>query len=377
MITAPPVIPVPGIRVVVAGGHSAGHIEPTMNFADALKRLEPSAEVTALGTVRGLDTTLIPQRGYPLELIPPVPFHRKINKGFFQIPGNLRRSIQAAGDVLERTRAEAIVGFGGYVALPGYLAARRRGLPIVVHEANARPGVANKIAARFTEFVFTASPSVVLPHAVPIGIPLRPAIASLDRAALRAEARQHFGLPAGGPVLMVTGGSQGAQAINTAVAAAAPALRAAGIAVLHITGPQNTVDAEDSPGYRVVKYVNQMQYAYAAADFVICRSGAMTVAELSAVGLPAAYVPLPLRGGEQRFNAVPVVQAGGAIVVDNADLSAAWIEAELIPRLRDPVTVQRMAAAASQAGARDADVVLARYVLSIVEERRRFGRGKK
>ena len=190
-------------RVVVAGGHSAGHIEPAMNFADALRRLEPTAEITAFGTVRGLDTTLIPARGYPLELIPPVPLPRKLNRALLQTPGRLRDSVLAAGAVLDRVRAEVVVGFGGYVAVPAYLAARRQGLPIVVHEANARPGVANRLAARMTTHEFTAAPSVRLAHATAIGIPLRPAITGLDRPALRDAARQRFGLRPDGPVLMV------------------------------------------------------------------------------------------------------------------------------------------------------------------------------
>jgi UDP-N-acetylglucosamine--N-acetylmuramyl-(pentapeptide) pyrophosphoryl-undecaprenol N-acetylglucosamine transferase len=362
-------------RVVVAGGHSAGHIEPAMNFADALRRLEPSAEITALGTVRGLDTTLIPARGYPLELIPPVPLQRKINRALFATPGKLRDSIRAAGDVLDRVQAEVVVGFGGYVAMPAYLAARRRDIPIVVHEANARPGVANRVAARMTTHVFTASPGVKLAHATPIGIPLRPAIAELDRAALRAEARARFGLDPDATALMVTGGSQGARAINWAVSGAANALRAAGVQVLHISGPENVVDVPPgSPPYVVVPYVDGMQYAYAAVDFVVCRSGAMTCAELGAVGLPAVYVPLPLRGGEQRLNAEAIASAGGAVIVDNDEFTPAWVEANLLPIISDPARVAAMSAAATRAGARDADVVLARHVLSVVAERRRFAR---
>jgi len=355
------------VRIVVAGGHSAGHIEPAMNFADALRRLEPSAEITALGTVRGLDTTLIPARGYPLELIPPVPLQRKVNKALFQTPLRLRDSVRAAGEVLDRVRAEAVVGFGGYVAMPAYVAARRRHLPIVVHEANARPGVANRVAARLTPHVFTASPGVRLSHATAVGIPLRPAIADLDRAALRAEARRRFGLDQDGPVLMVTGGSQGAQAINRAIAGAAEALRRAGVQVLHVVGPQNAVEVPPgAPPYVVVPFVAEMQYAYAAADFVVCRSGAMTCAELGAVGLPAVYVPLPLRGGEQRLNAEPIAAAGGAVIVENEAFTPEWVEANLIPIVTDPARVAEMAAAAGRAGARDADVVLARHVLDIV-----------
>ncbi len=342
-----------------------------MNFADALRRLEPAAEITALGTVRGLDTTLIPARGYQLELIPPVPLPRELNRALLRTPGRLRDSVRTAGAVLDRVRAEVVVGFGGYVAGPAYLAARRRGLPIVVHEANARPGVANRLAARMTAHVFTAAPGVRLANATAIGIPLRPAITGLDRPALRDAARQRFGLRPGGPVLMVTGGSQGALVINAAVSGAARALRAAGVQVLHIAGPRHVVEVPDGdPPYVVVPYVDEMQYAYAAADFVLCRSGAMTCAELAAVGLPAVYVPLPDRGAEQRLNAEPVVAAGGALFVDDADLDPAWIETTLIPVLTDPERIAAMSAHASAAGAPDADVVLARHVLTAVTERR-------
>ncbi|GHF10282.1 UDP-N-acetylglucosamine--N-acetylmuramyl-(pentapeptide) pyrophosphoryl-undecaprenol N-acetylglucosamine transferase [Amycolatopsis deserti] len=343
-----------------------------MNFADALRRLEPTAEITALGTVRGLDTTLVPARGYPLELIPPVPLPRDLNRALLRTPGKLRASVRAAGAVLDRVRAEVVVGFGGYVAMPAYLAARGRGLPIVVHEANARPGVANRLAARITRHVFTASPRVRLPHATAIGIPLRPAITGLDRAALRDAARRRFGLRSDAPVLMVTGGSQGARTINAAVSGAAASLRAAGVQVLHITGPRHAVEVPDGdPPYVAVPYVHEMQYAYAAADFVICRSGAMTCAELAAVGLPAAYVPLPLRGGEQRLNAEPVVAAGGALLVDDADLDPAWIVRTLIPVLTDSDRIAAMSAHASAAGAPDAGDVLARHVLTAVTEQRR------
>ncbi|MEV6907488.1 UDP-N-acetylglucosamine--N-acetylmuramyl-(pentapeptide) pyrophosphoryl-undecaprenol N-acetylglucosamine transferase [Amycolatopsis sp. NPDC051071] len=358
-------------RVVVAGGHSAGHIEPAMNFADALRRLEPTAEITALGTVRGLDTTLIPARGYPLELIPPVPLARGLNRALLRTPGRLRDAVRAAGAVLDRVRAEVVVGFGGYVAAPAYLAARGQGVAIVVHEANALPGVANRLAARMTTSVFTAAPGIRLAHATAIGIPLRPSITGLDRPALRDTARRRFGLRSEGPVLLVTGGSQGADAINAGVSGAAAALRAAGVQVLHITGPRHVVEVPDSdPPYVVVPYVDEMRYAYAAADFVVCRSGAMTCAELAAVGLPSAFVPLSRRGGEQRLNAGPVVAAGGALLVGEADFGPAWIESTLLPVLTDPARIAAMSARVSAGGAADADVVLARHVLTAVAERR-------
>ncbi|PKV95423.1 UDP-N-acetylglucosamine-N-acetylmuramylpentapeptide N-acetylglucosamine transferase [Amycolatopsis echigonensis] len=360
-------------RIVVAGGHSAGHIEPAMNLADAVRRLNPSAKITALGTVRGLDTTLIPARGYPLELIPPVPLPRAVNRALVRMPGLLRDAVRTAGEVLDRTRAEVVVSFGGYVAAPAVLAARRRRIPIVVHEANVRPGVANRLAARMTTRVFTASAEVRLANATAIGIPLRRSITGLDRAASRAKARWQFGLRAKGPVLLVTGGSQGARTINAAISGSAAILRAANVQVLHISGPGHKVTAPESdPPYVVLPYVDEMRYAYAAADFAVCRSGAMTCAELAAVGLPAVYVPLPERGGEQRLNAEPAVAAGAALLVDDAEFSPAWIEKSLLPVLTDPGQIAAMSSRASASGASDADVVLARHVLDAIAERRRF-----
>jgi UDP-N-acetylglucosamine--N-acetylmuramyl-(pentapeptide) pyrophosphoryl-undecaprenol N-acetylglucosamine transferase len=173
---------------------------------------------------------------------------------------------------------------------------------------------------------------------------------------------------------MVTGGSQGARAINAAVSGAAGALRRAGVQVLHIVGPDNVVEvAPGSPPYVVVPFVDQMQYAYAAADFVVCRSGAMTCAELGAVGLPAVFVPLPLRGGEQRLNAEPLAAAGAAVIVDNDQFTSIWVEENLLPIMTDSDRIARMSAAASRSGARDADVVLARHVLDLVADRRRRG----
>ncbi len=304
-------------RIVVAGGHSAGHIEPAMNFADAVRRLDPSAEITALGTERGLDTTLIPARGYPLELIPPVPLPRRSNKACFAVPGGCARSVRAAGAVLDRTGAQVVVGFGGYVAMPAYIAARRRRIPIVIHEANARPGVANKVAARLTKHVFTASKSVQLRHGVPIGIPLRPAIADLDRAALRAEARVRFGLDPEGPVLMVTGGSQGAQAINTRGVGAAPQLRAAGVQVLHIAGPKNVVEvAAGTPPYVVV--------ALRRLDAIcLCRSrlrhlplGRDDLRRAHCGRVACRVRTLAFTRRRAAHNAEPIVAAGGGVMVD-------------------------------------------------------------
>src|ERR1700683_3121284 len=194
------------MRVLLAGGGSAGHIEPALALADALRRLDPDAEITCLGTERGLETRLIPLRGYPLELIPAVPMPRSVTPKLLTVPGRLAGAVNAAAAALDRTRAEVLVGFGGYVATPAYLAARRRRVPIVVHEANPRPGLANRLGGRFNTDGHTRPPDTQLRHGEYLGIPIRREIAELDRLAVGDKARAHFGLRPGLPGPLVTGG---------------------------------------------------------------------------------------------------------------------------------------------------------------------------
>src|SRR5262249_42571558 len=151
--------------VVIAGGGTGGHIEPAMALADALRRIDPDVRITCLGTERGLETKVIPARGYALDLIPAVPLPRALTPALLAVPGKMIGAVRATVDVLDRAQASVVVGFGGYVATPGYLAARRRNVPIVVHEANPRPGLANRIGARLTRHVFTGQAGTRLPHA--------------------------------------------------------------------------------------------------------------------------------------------------------------------------------------------------------------------
>ncbi|MDB1089864.1 undecaprenyldiphospho-muramoylpentapeptide beta-N-acetylglucosaminyltransferase [Streptomyces sp. ACA25] len=354
------------MHVVLAGGGTAGHIEPALALADALRRQDPTVGITALGTERGLETRLVPERGYELALIPAVPLPRKPTTELITVPGRLRGTVKAAEQVLEGAKADCLVGFGGYVALPGYLAAKRLGVPIVVHEANARPGLANKIGARYTQHVAVSTPDSKLRHARYVGIPLRRSIATLDRAAVRAEARAAFGLDPQLPTLLVSGGSQGARRLNEVIEAIAPTLQRSGVQVLHVVGPKNDLPQPDGmpgmPPYIPVRYVDRMDLAYAAADMMLCRAGAMTVAELAAVGLPAVYVPLPVGNGEQRLNAQPVVKAGGGLMIDDAELTPEWIQRSIIPVLTDPERLLTMSRAAAEFGRRDADELLVRMV---------------
>jgi UDP-N-acetylglucosamine--N-acetylmuramyl-(pentapeptide) pyrophosphoryl-undecaprenol N-acetylglucosamine transferase len=356
------------LSVVLAGGGTAGHVEPALALADALLRRDPSTVITALGTATGLEARLVPARGYALAEIPRVPLPRRPTVDLLRVPGRVAGAVRQTRAHLERVDADVVVGFGGYVALPAYLAARRRRTPLVVHEANARAGLANRVGARLTPYVAAAVDSSGLPDAQVLGIPLRTAVSRLDRAAARAEARAAFGLSEG-PVLLVTGGSQGARNVNAAVTGASEQLAAAGVQVLHVAGPKNaeSVQAQVSlPTHKVLAYVDRMELAYAAADLAVCRAGAMTCAELAAVGLPAVYVPLPVGNGEQALNARPVIEAGGGLLVDDADFQADTVRGAVLDLLLDQPRLASMSVAASSFGHRDADEALADLVLKAV-----------
>lgn len=359
------------MHVVLAGGGTAGHVEPALALADALRRRLPDVGITALGTERGLENRLVPARGYDLALIPPVPVPRRPTPGLLAVPARVAAAVRRCVAVLDRVGADVVVGFGGYVAAPAYLAARRRGIPVVVHEANARPGLANRLGARLTSYVAVSTPwtgQSPLPHAVFLGIPLRRVIATLDRPALREQAVRTFGLHPDRPTLLVFGGSQGARRLNLAMAGAAADLSAAGVQMLHALGPAQEVEvARVPPGgapYVTVPYLDRMDLAYAAADLALCRAGAITVAELTAVGLPAAYVPLPIGNGEQRLNAAPVVAAGGGVLVEDALCTPSWVRGTLLPMLADPERLRAMGASAAGLGRRDADERLVDMVLA-------------
>ncbi len=345
-----------------------------MAVADALMALDPGIRITALGTARGLETRLVPERGYHLELITPVPLPRKPSGDLVRLPMRVRSAVRQTRAVLDDVAADVVIGFGGYVALPAYLAARggvlgRRRVPVVVHEANASAGWANRVGARTAVRVLSAVPDPGLGNVEVVGVPVRATITGLDRAALRAEARAHFGFSDDARVLLVFGGSQGAQSINRAVAAAAEDLAAAGVSVLHAHGPKNVLDLRDpatgDPPYVAVPYLSRMDLAYAAADLAICRSGAMTVAEVTAVGLPAVYVPLPIGNGEQRLNALPVVNAGGGLIVDDADLTPAFVADTVAGLLSDPQRLATMTTSAALAGHRDAAQRVAEVALQV------------
>ncbi|MFO7690184.1 MAG: UDP-N-acetylglucosamine--N-acetylmuramyl-(pentapeptide) pyrophosphoryl-undecaprenol N-acetylglucosamine transferase [Cryobacterium sp.] len=338
---------------LLAGGGTAGHVNPLLAVADMISSQEPDATVLVLGTREGLEARLVPERGYELVTVPRVPFPRRLNRAAVLFLSRFSGAVSGVSDVIRDRGVDVVVGFGGYVATPAYLAARRAGIPIVIHEANAKPGLANRLGARFTSRVGVAFPGTPIRHAHPVGMPLRPEIERLDRAAAREAALAFFALDAARPVLLVTGGSLGARRINATVLDSAATLVQAGWQILHITGTRSEVPDPGMEHYHQIAYCDRMDLALACADFAVSRAGAATVSELCALGIPAAYVPYPVGNGEQRFNAVDVVRVGGGLLVADEDFSPTWIGGVLLPLLDDPDGVVRMGGAARSVGVLD------------------------
>ena len=361
----------PAPSVLLAGGGTAGHVSPLLAVAAALREQAPAARLTAVGTASGMETRLVPQAGLELELVDRVPLPRRPSVDLVRLPGRLLGAVRQAGEILDRVRPDVVLGVGGYVCTPVYLAAARRGLPIVVHEANARPGLANRVGARWARTVAAAFPGTPLRGAVTVGMPMRREISHLDREALRAEARRSFGLDPDLPTVVITGGSSGALAMNRTVAGVVGEVAARGYQLLHVTGRGKQLTRDDgaplsAPGYVQVEYVDGMERVYAAADLLVARAGAATVSEVAAVGLPAVFVPLPVGNGEQALNAASLVAAGAAQLVADDAFTPDWYRRNVHPLLADPGRLAAMAAASRAHGVRDADTVLARMILEEV-----------
>ncbi|AMB58709.1 UDP-N-acetylglucosamine--N-acetylmuramyl-(pentapeptide) pyrophosphoryl-undecaprenol N-acetylglucosamine transferase [Microterricola viridarii] len=338
---------------LLAGGGTAGHVNPLLAVADTIRAAEPDAEILVLGTAEGLEARLVPARGYELVVIPKLPFPRRPSMQALRFPGRLRQTVRRVQALITERGIDVVVGFGGYVSTPAYLAAGRAGIPSVIHEANAKPGLANKLGARSTRYVGVAFPDTPIRNARFVGMPLRPEIETLDRAGSRAEALAHFGLRDDRPVLLVTGGSLGARQINATVHDSAAAITGAGWQILHITGDKAEIGDPGIADYTLLAYCDRMDLALAAADFAVSRAGAGTVSELAALGIPAVFVPYPVGNGEQRFNAAADVAAGGALLVDDAEFLPGWVSSTLLPLLADRAAIARMGEQAASVGALD------------------------
>lgn len=358
---------------LLAGGGTAGHVNPLLALADHWRSVEPDVELLVLGTAEGLEARLVPARGYELLTIARVPFPRRPNRAALRFLGRFREAVTQTRSIIRDRGVNVVVGFGGYAAAPAYLAARLERIPIVAHEANARAGIANRLAAWLGGTIGVTFAGTTLHGAQLVGMPLRIEITSLDRAASREEALRHFDLHPDRPVLLVTGGSTGAQRLNDTMTSTAPAVLRTGWQVLHITGTGRGGDDPGLPGYRTMPYCDRMELAFAAADLVLCRAGAATVSELAALGLPAVLVPYAAGNGEQRLNARELLTVGGAVLVSDAEFTPRWVASDLVPLLGHRADIARMTAAAQTVGRRDGAALLLALVHEALNAQSRVG----
>ena len=353
---------------LLAGGGTAGHVNPLLAVADALRTRDPEADILVLGTREGLEARLVPERGYELLFVDKVPFPRRPNGAAAAFPSRFQRAIGQVRRHIAEHDVDVVVGFGGYASAPAYVAARRERVPFVVHEANARPGLANVLGARRAAGVGVAFEGTPLKRSRVVGMPLREEIVTLDRAALRAEAAEHFGLDASKPVLLVFGGSLGAQRLNEAFGeghgAAWRDVLDAGWQLLHATGERSELPDPGVPGYAVRRYLDRMDLAFALADVIVSRAGAATVSEISALGIPTLYVPYAVGNGEQALNAASAVRAGAAVLIPDAAFTGDRVRTEVVPLLADDTRRAAMTEAAASVGTRDG----AQNMIAMIDE---------
>ena len=338
---------------LLTGGGTAGHVNPLLTVARALVARNSSDRVWALGTAAGLEARLVPEAGFELLVIDKLPFPRRPDLWALVFPFRFLFAVSKVRKYIRSHSISAVVGFGGYVSAPAYLAARFEKVPLIIHEANALPGIANKFGNRFASAAGKAFRSAQLRHAEFVGMPLRKEIVALAEKKDSSAARKHFGLKPDQLTLLVTGGSLGAKSINETIDKARPLLTAAGIQVLHIVGGASELAEVSESEFRRIRYVDRMELAIAAADFAVSRAGAATVSEFSAVGLPALYVPYPVGNGEQNWNLADVVSAGGGVSVPDSDFTSEYVRSVLIPMLSDTKKLAAMSNAASEAGVLD------------------------
>lgn len=365
------------MRILAAAGGTAGHVNPMLATAEQL--VARGHEVIAVGTATGLEAELVPAAGLELVTIDRIPLPRRPSGDLLRLPGRLAGAVGDLRSVIRDRDIRVVLGFGGYVSAPAYLAARMERIPVVIQEQNARAGIANRLGARWAKAVSLTFGTTRLKARDGVtrvtGLPLRPAISVLaaDRRdpersrARRRAAAERFGFNPDERIIVVTGGSSGARRLNTAFSAAGADI-VDHAQVLHVTGRGKESDI--APGvvgdrYRTVDYVTDMEEVYAMADLVVTRAGAGMVAELAALAIPAVVVPLPIGNGEQYLNAQPSIEAGGFLHIADEDFTADAVRDRIIPLLTEEELTRRSSILAS-AGVSDGAAAVADLVEGVL-----------
>ena len=359
------------VFAVITGGGTGGHVYPALALADALvARRHPRGTIRFVGARRGLEARVVPEAGYAIDLLPGRGLQRRLTAANLRAGWDTLTAFVRASRILREMRPDVVVGVGGYASLPCLVAARLRRVPTLVHEQNAAPGLANRVAVRMGARAAVSLPGTPLHHAALTGNPVREEIAAVQRDPDRAR-----------PLVTVFGGSLGAGTLNDAAMGLYDRWRdRTDVAVHHVTGPRNHEECAarlvaarrpgDSLHYELVGYEDHMEQLYGRTTLAVCRAGAITVAELAAAGVPAVLVPLPgAPGDHQTRNAEALVDAGAAVVVADAECDATRLDAELRGLLADAGRLERMSTSARALGRPDAAARLAELVEEVASGR--------
>jgi undecaprenyldiphospho-muramoylpentapeptide beta-N-acetylglucosaminyltransferase len=356
---------------VIAGGGTAGHLLPGLAVArELVERGHVPSSLHFVGAERGIEAELVPAAGFDITLLPGRGVQRRLtldNVG--ALVGLARAAVQAVG-LVRRRRPAVVLALGGFASAAVAVAAVLWRVPLVIAEQNARAGAANRLVARFAAACAVPFTETDLPRATVTGNPVRPEILEVAAHPDRIAARRELGLPEDRTVLVAFAGSLGSRRLNQAVQGAVSTWSdRPDLAIYHVVGARDWDDrpelAPEQLQYRAVRYESRMELALAAADLAVCRSGGTTVAELAVIGVPSVLVPLPIATRDhQRANAGPLVRAGAAVMVDDAELDAARLVAE-VDRILDggPQRLADMSHAARSLGRPDA----AQAVTDLVE----------
>jgi UDP-N-acetylglucosamine--N-acetylmuramyl-(pentapeptide) pyrophosphoryl-undecaprenol N-acetylglucosamine transferase len=359
------------MRVVIGTGGTAGHVLPALAVAGSL-RDRFDADVLFVGRSEGQEATLIPAGGFPLETVEAIPFVRGVSLGALRAPVAALRAARRSREIVRG--ADVVIGMGGYVSVPVSLAARRERVPLVLHEQNALPGLANRVAARWARivalsFLEAADRFPRRVRTVVTGNPVRPSVVRVAEArdALASEAYRELGFDAGRRTVVLFGGSQGALRLNRAGVELAAALADRGdLQLLLLTGPRHHdevrrhLPAGSDLLLRTLPFLDRMELAYAAADLVVARAGATTVAEVAVCGLPAVLVPYPYATGRhQEANARAMERAGGATVLLDEAATGEVLSRQIVALLDDAGRLLSMARASRRFGRPEAADALA------------------
>jgi UDP-N-acetylglucosamine--N-acetylmuramyl-(pentapeptide) pyrophosphoryl-undecaprenol N-acetylglucosamine transferase len=321
------------MKIVLAGAGTAGHIEPAIAVADTWRKEFPNTEFEFVGTSTGLENSIVINSGYRLNLIPKVTLPRSLSITGLLAPFRFGQALSKSVRIV--SGAQCVIGFGGYVSAPIYLAAAICRVPFVIHEANAIPGWANKFGAKLGGALAVGKlvKSGKFKEAQVVGLPLKSSVSDAlelsknDWAGARKAAKKRLGIKTDKHLLLIIGGSQGSLALNSVITDSLEYLLTK-FEIIHSVGGKNQLPMEKS-GYQPVAYIEDMATAYLAADVIIARSGAVTCAEINALGKFAIFVPLAVGNGEQARNADFLVEQGRALVLPQSEFSEQWLKANL------------------------------------------------